>query len=137
MKLNFHIKRILLFAFCLGAFAAIDGFSPPVIEHGAFQADRIVNKWRYCVIVFMAGACCASFVNHKAGTSEKVDIRIAYILFGALLMALSAYWIYGLKRNFVLNIPGITDATTFEMDQRDVVSSCRNVDPLIEKQICR
>lgn len=99
MRLNFGIYRLLTLAVLIALFYLLDGFTPPAIDEGAFQAPRMHRIWVFCVSVYLTGACLASFIDHTIGKSRPINIRPAYITIGAIFMAMSLYWLLHLQHS--------------------------------------
>ena len=76
MELNFSIKRLLLLFMFLGVFAILGGFNPPFLSSDSvLDPHRVAKSWRYCVLIFVVGAVCASFVDHFVGHIDRSNIR--------------------------------------------------------------
>lgn len=100
MNFNFDLPRLLLFALCLGAFAAFGGFSPPARDRAEQQTLAITNTtdpWLKCVTLFIAGAVCVSLVDHRVGLMEPTNLRPLYIILGLIVMAAAGAWLYAIK----------------------------------------
>ena len=96
MELNFGIGRLALFAVLIGAFFALGGFSQPDrLEQ--FDAMRVNKAWRYCVMLYLAGAVCVSLVDHSVGTLDRTNLRILYVLLGIALMVGGGWWLHTVK----------------------------------------
>ena len=97
MELNFSLQRLLLLVGFLVLFAVLGGFAPPSLPPDSILEPRKVAKaWRYCVLLFIAGAVCVSVIDHFVGTLDRSNIRLFYIIIGSVLMIGSYIWIRGL-----------------------------------------
>lgn len=98
MELNLSLKRLLLLAACLTAFAILGGFTPPVLsDDSILDPRRVAKAWFYCLMLFIAGAVCVSVVDHFVGNIDRSNLRILYILLGVAVMIGSTIWLRGLK----------------------------------------
>ena len=100
MNFNFDLSRLLLLALCLGAFAALGGFSPRALDRSGQQALAITNTtdpWLKCVTLFIAGAVCVSLVDHRVGLMEPTNLRPLYIVLGVIVMAAAIAWQHAIK----------------------------------------
>jgi hypothetical protein len=98
MEPNFSPPRLAIFAACLAIFWWMGGFSIEIDPDGIRDPGKVERAWRYCVMLFVAGAACVSLVDHHFGTIERSSLRIVYIIIGVLLMVGSSLWLQGLKR---------------------------------------
>ncbi len=99
MEYNFDLRRLLLCAACLVVFAFMGGFSPPQGHPDGVRSSTQARKaWFYCVAIFVAGAVAVSLVDHSIGVLDPVNLRPAYIVFGALLMVASCLWLRTMKQ---------------------------------------
>lgn len=97
MEFNFSVQRLLLLVAFLVLFAVLGGFVPPSLSSDSILDPRRVTKaWSYCVLLFIAGAMCVSVIDHFVGTLDRSNIRLLYIIIGAVLMIGSYMWIRGL-----------------------------------------
>ena len=98
MEFNFSPTRVLLFILFLVFFYWIDGFTPIRLEESAMlDSQRVGKAWFYTVLMFLTGAVSASVVDHYVGFLDRSNIRLIYILLGAVLMSGSYLWISSLK----------------------------------------
>lgn len=106
MSPEFTPFRIATFVVCIAVFWFLGGFTPLETELGGeFPIHRKTQKaWFYCILAFTGGAICVSFIEHKIGLMDPVNLRFAYIFFGIGLMVLGILWhqslIEGLKARF-------------------------------------
>jgi len=96
MEFNFEWRRLLLLAVLLGGFAALGGFSAPQSDEEHSSA-RVRKAWFYCVVLFVAGAASVSLLDHYTSSMNYSNMRPAYVLLGALLMATGLFWLKLLK----------------------------------------
>ena len=98
MSYNFTLPRLALLAACVIAFFLLGGFARPELSESSFLDPARVNKgWMLCVIMFLAGAGCVSVVDHFVGLMEPANLRLIYVVIGALLMGGSFVWQRSLK----------------------------------------
>ena len=98
MEPNFSPLRLAIFAACLAIFWLMGGFSIEIDPDGIRDPGKVERAWRYCVMLFIAGAVCVSLVDHHFGTVERSSLRSVHIIIGVLLMVGSSLWLQGLKR---------------------------------------
>lgn len=106
MELNFSLSRLLILVACVGLFVLLGGFSMAQLQEPA-DVIRVGKAWRYCVMLYMAGAICASLVDHSVGNLDRTNLRFLYVLLGIALMVGSAWWLHSLKG-------AVTKAAMFE-----------------------
>lgn len=87
MSLNFSPLRLIILIVCAMVYYFCGGFSFP-------EADA---AWIRTTLVFGVGAILVSIIDHRIGLMEPVNIRWVYMIVGAALMALSIWWIQGMK----------------------------------------
>ncbi|MFT4550217.1 MAG: H+/Cl- antiporter ClcA [Verrucomicrobiales bacterium] len=106
MSPYFTPVRIATFVVCVAIFWILGGFEP--LGSGLsedFQPHVKMQKaWIYCIVAFLTGAVCVSFIEHKIGHVDPVNLRVAYIIFGVALMLLGILWhhslVSGLEQRF-------------------------------------
>ena len=95
---NFSRSRLLILLLLLLSFAFLGGFTPPAIpEDLMLNPARVRKAWIYCVMMFVAGACSVSIVDHFVGNIDRSNIRFLYVILGVILMVGSGVYIYTLK----------------------------------------
>lgn len=98
MEFNLSIPRLLLLVSLMAGFALLGGFTPPSLAtDGLFDPHQVAKAWRYCVLLFVAGAVNASLIDHFVGTLHRSNLRLLYIIVGAILMAGSFLWLRNLQ----------------------------------------
>lgn len=96
MELNFSLGRLAILGACVGLFALLGGFSMSELQEPA-DALRVGKAWRYCVMMYLAGAACVSLVDHSVGTLDRTNLRFLYVLLGVALMVGGAWWLHSMK----------------------------------------
>jgi hypothetical protein len=85
MSFNFGPVRLVIFIVCVLVFWALKGFENTVPgEDGAMV--EVGNQWVWSLIMFFGGAIAVSFIDHYIGTLERQNIRLVYLILGAILM---------------------------------------------------
>ncbi len=108
MELNLDLRRLLVLAVLLGGFVLYGGFAPPDVPEGYFDAVRIGKAWRYCVLLYLAGAVSVSIVDHMVGTLDRTNLRFLYVILGIGLMAFGVCWMHTLRSAVSRPAPGLT-----------------------------
>ena len=97
MELNFELKRLAILAGLLVIFAAWGGFGAVGNSKGEFDSARVGRAWRYCVMMYVAGAVCVSIVDHTVGNLDRTNLRFLYVILGIGLMAGGAFWLHTVR----------------------------------------
>ena len=84
MSFNLSIGRLAQLAACIALFVALGGFSEAAMNQRA---------WVRLVTFFIVGAVAFSIVDHEVGLMDRTNLRFAYLLVGAVLMAVSLVWL--------------------------------------------
>jgi hypothetical protein len=96
MEFNFSLRRSLLLAALLGAFALFGGFSAP--EMSEYHHSRHVSRaWFMCIVLFVGGAVSFSIIEHTIGLMDPTNLRPAYVFIGLVLMLSGVLWLRALK----------------------------------------
>jgi len=107
MELNFSVFRVLILVTLIVAFALLGGFTPPDVGGDSmFSPARIAKAWRYCVLLFLAGAVCVSIVDHFVGTLDRTNLRLLYIIVGIVLMGGSFIYLQNMRASMNVETVG-------------------------------
>jgi hypothetical protein len=120
MEINFSLQRLLLLFALLALFAALGGFACPSLPPDSIlNQGRVTKAWSYCVLLFIAGAVCASLVDHFVGNIDRSNIRFLYLVIGSLLMIGSYFWIRSLHETAARDPKEMSnnESTSFFMKQ--------------------
>ncbi|WP_147263638.1 hypothetical protein [Roseimicrobium gellanilyticum] len=77
--------RLIIFIVCVLTFWAFKGFENTVPG----EEDTVIelgSEWVWPLIMFFVGAIAVSFIDHYIGTLERQNIRLVYLIGGAILM---------------------------------------------------
>jgi hypothetical protein len=88
MEVNFTPVRGGILARLLVIFFFLGGFGVP----GEVYFRQFTKAWYLCIAIFLVGAGMVSIVDHWAGTVERSNLRILYIILGVILMAVAILW---------------------------------------------
>lgn len=96
MEFDFSLRRSLLLAALVGAFAFWGGFSAPEVSE--YHHSRHVHRaWFMCIVLFVGGAVSVSVIEHTVGLMDPTNLRPAYVFIGVILMVAGVLWLRALK----------------------------------------
>lgn len=96
MEFDFSLRRLLLLALLLSAFAFWGGFSAPEVSE-YHQSQHVYEAWFMCMALFVGGAVSVSVIEHKMGHMDPTNLRPAYVFIGVVLMVAGVLWLRALK----------------------------------------
>ena len=97
MEYNFHPVRLAIFAACIAVFALLGGFKPLRLENPDGSSVRLDRAWTRIVLIFVAGAAAAAFVDHEVGTMDRTSLRWAYVFIGTSMMIVASLWLRSVR----------------------------------------
>ena len=107
MEFNFSLRRLLVLTALIVLFWLLGGFSSPALDPGShLDSHRIRKAWFYCILLYLAGAGNATIVDHFVGTLDRSNLRLLYIILGALMMLSSLLWQHVLREGMEKSRPG-------------------------------
>ncbi len=90
------IGVLVFLAIVVGFFWWFGG--PPVLEGDSSMTERgLARSWVYCALLFVGGAGTACFGEKEYGMFPPTSLRWLFIVFGAIIMGISAAWMHSLK----------------------------------------
>lgn len=99
MELNFSWGRLLVLFLLVAFFAGWGGFVSPSSGDSMTNPHQAMKAWRYCVMLFLAGAVSVSIIDHFVGTLDRSNLRFLYVILGVILMGSSCLWLRTLRRS--------------------------------------
>lgn len=88
MEVNFTPIRSGILITLLLVFYFLGGYEVP----GEVYFRQFTKAWYLCIVIFATGAGMVSVVDHWAGTVERTNLRILYLILGFVLMAVALFW---------------------------------------------
>jgi hypothetical protein len=84
MSFNFGPVRLIIFVVCVLVFWFFKGFENTVPGE---EDTRIAlgAEWVWPLVMYFVGAVAVSFIDHFIGTLERQNIRLVYLIGGAVL----------------------------------------------------
>ncbi len=96
MEFDFSLRRSLLLAVLVGAFALWGGFSAPEVSE-YHHSRHVYRAWFMCMALFVGGAVSVSIIEHTIGLMDPTNLRPAYVFIGVILMVAGVLWLRALK----------------------------------------
>lgn len=89
--MQISIVKIPVFAGLLGVFYMCGGFvlPPEAFDTPIYYKHNPLIPWALVIVCFVYGAVCALWGNKVVGIIHPISFRGAYVVFGALVMALA------------------------------------------------
>lgn len=97
-SMKITVIGIVAFLVLVVAFFAWFGGPPVLQDDPSMSAPRIVRAWFYCSVLFLAGAGTACFGDKEYGMFPPTSLRWLFIVFGVVIMAVSATWMHSLTK---------------------------------------